>query len=394
MSKPLRILHYTAGYAPAWSLGGPPRSTSNLCEGLASRGHTVFVFTTKLGLADRTDLPDGAPVSRNGVTVHYFPLSRGPGIRSVSMESAARARIQEFDLVHVTGVWQPTSIAACRVARSAGIRYVISPRGALSHYSFSQKFLKKAVYWWLFERTNLNGAAVIHYTAKAERTECARLGLRPPNVIVPNSVDLASWRPDPEGALRWRRRHGLGDDEFVFLNSGRLHHKKGLELLMHAAAALPRDVRWRLVFAGPDEDGTGQFLANAARDSGLVDRLHFTGSLDTKELAAVYSAAGLFLFPSRNENFGNVAIEALACGTRLAVSPGVGCSDEVKSLEGVAVLERAVGPWTNEMNRALIQPPLVRESVDRRRRLLEARYQVDAVAAAMEVAYRNILAKT
>ena len=390
---PLRILHCTAGYAPAWQLGGPPRSTANLCEGLAARGHRVVVFSTKLGLSDRTDLPDSAPVVRNGVTVHYFPLDGPPGIRSSGLAAAVRARAGEFDLMHVTGVWQPTSVPACREARRRSIPYVVSPRGALSRYSFAQKWLKKAVYWWGWERRNVNDAAAVHYTALAEQEECSRLGLGPPGFVVPNSIDLHAWRADVAGARAWRARHGIDAGEFVFLNSGRLHHKKGLELLVEAAKGLPPARRWRLVFAGPDEDGTGVKLRDAARAAGLADRLIFTGPLEAPKLAAVYSAAGLFLFPSLNENFGNVAIEALACGTNLVLSPEVGCRRELADVAGVVVLPRETELWRAEMTAALDRAPLPADVARARRRTLESRYSAAAVAGAMEAAYAGVLAK-
>jgi glycosyltransferase involved in cell wall biosynthesis len=391
--RPLRLLHCTAGYAPAWTLGGPPRSSANLCEGLAARGHQVVVFTTKLGLSDRPDLPDGELVQRNGVTVHYFPLTGGPGIRSAPLAAAVAARAGEFDLMHVTGVWQPTSIPACRAAVRRGVPYVMSPRGALSEYSFSQKRLKKALYWWLYERQQLNGAAAVHYTALVEQDECRRLQPRAPGFVVPNSIDLQAWRHDAAAALAWRRRHGLARDDFIFLSSGRLHHKKGLELLVAAVTRLPRDREWKLVFAGPDEDGTGVRLRRLGQEAGLTDRLLFTGALDTAEMSAAYSAAGLFLFPSRNENFGNVAVEALACGTRVALAPGVGCWRELNDTPGVVVLPREVKAWHQEMALALNRMPLSDRVLSERRQAFERRYSGESVAAAMEAAYHGVLAR-
>jgi glycosyltransferase involved in cell wall biosynthesis len=234
----------------------------------------------------------------------------------------------------------------------------------------------------------------VHYTALAEQEECRRLRPRPPGFVVPNSIDLAAWRNDAVGALRWRERHGIAAEDFLFLNSGRLHHKKGLELLVEAAARLPRNRAWKLVFAGPDEDGTGGRLRRLGREAQLDGRLILTGALDTPELSAAYSAAGLFLFPSLNENFGNVAVEALACGTRVALAPDVGCRRELAETPGVVVLPRRVEDWLGEMTRALDRPPLDARVIADRRRELEQRYSREAVAGAMEAAYRGLLAQS
>jgi glycosyltransferase involved in cell wall biosynthesis len=226
----------------------------------------------------------------------------------------------------------------------------------------------------------------------AEQEECSRFRPLAPGFVVPNGIDLGAWRPDPEGARAWRARHGLEAADRVFLNSGRLHHKKGLELLVEAAAGLPGDQRWKLVFAGPDEDGTGGRLRELSRAAGLSERVIFTGALDTRELAAVYSAADLFLFPSLNENFGNVAIEALACGTSLVLSPEVGCRRELAGVTGVTVRPRVAAEWRAEMAGAFDRAPLAADVLRARRRELERRYSPDAVAAAMEDAYGQMLA--
>src|SRR5690606_28784866 len=45
------------------------------------------------------------------------------------------------------------------------------------------------------------------------------------------------------------------------------------------------------------------------------DNMTLTGFIEGKELARVYAAANLFVFPSASETFGNVVLESLACGT-------------------------------------------------------------------------------
>ena len=342
----MRILHYTSIYAPAWSYGGPPRSISILCESLAACGHEVTVLTTNAGLGNHPEIPIGRPVRRRGVTVHYFPSSRGwTGLSSPALEAAVEKCAADFDLLHVTGVWQQTSRAACRAARRAGRPYVCSPRGALGTYSFSQKSWKKWPYFLLWERANLNGSAALHFTSPMELEECRRLGLGPRSFIVPNCVDLSSWRRDDAAGRAWRTKHGISDDEFVMLYAGRLHDKKGLDLFGEIGAILPSDPTWRLVLVGDDEDGTGERLRRKMAEAGRGGRLQIMSVVETEELTAAYSGANIFAFPSRNESFGNVVIEALACGCPVAVSDQVGVAAQVAGIPGVTVLPRNPGRW-------------------------------------------------
>jgi glycosyltransferase involved in cell wall biosynthesis len=53
---------------------------------------------------------------------------------------------------------------------------------------------------------------------------------------------------------------------------------------------------------------------------GLTPRIHYTGYVAQEDLAAIYSAASVFLFPSLHEGFGLAALEAMACGTPVVTS--------------------------------------------------------------------------
>jgi glycosyltransferase involved in cell wall biosynthesis len=384
----MKILHYTGVYAPAWTYGGPPRSVSSLCEGLAQLGHEVTVFTTNAGLTDRADIPTDRLVERNGVRVHYFPARFNfLGLNSAALEQAVAEQAGAFDLIHITGVWQPTSRAAFRAAKKMNKPYVCSPRGALGRYSFTQKPWKKWPYYWLWEKQGLNRAAAIHYTSRMEIEECMRLGLKPKAFAVPNSIDFKVWKRDEAGAHSWRKVQGIADDEVVFLFAGRLHHKKGLDLLPEVCAALPCDKAWRVVLVGVDEDGTGAQLHREFERLGLSARFLLLGGVEAHQLAAIYSAANLFIFPSRHENFGNVAVEALACGCPVALSDQVGACHELAEFAGVAVFPRKANVWAEELTRVLTGQAVTKvPSLEQ----LKSRFSDIAVARAMAAEYEQL----
>jgi glycosyltransferase involved in cell wall biosynthesis len=360
-----------------------------LCEGLAAQGHEVSVFTTNVTLENRPDIVTDRPLQRSGVEVNYFPATRDRmGLQSRALEAAVEKRAEDFDVIHVTGVWQPTSRAACRAARRARRPYVCSPRGALGRYSFTQRPWKKWPYFWLWEKPNLNAAAALHYTARMEADECGRLGLRPPAVIVPNSIDLVSWRRDEAAASDWRVRCNLGRDEFVALYVGRMHHKKGLDLLAEIAPQLSARQDWRLVLVGYDEDGSGARLQTEFARIGLGHRLLMLPGVEADALAAIYSAADVFIFPSRHENFGNVAIEALACDCPVLVSDQVGAADQIADLPGAEVLPRRAESWAAALEKRLSKG---RARADARA-AVEARFAPTSIATRMADTYRTLLA--
>ncbi len=387
----MKILHFSAIYAPAWKWGGPPRSVANLAEGLAANGHEVTVLTTDAGLETDSTLVRGRAVERNGVQVTYFP-SRWNflGLNSPELTTAVAARAGEFDVIHLSGVWQPTGPAAGRAAGRAGVPYVVSPRGMLGPYSFTQGRLKKFIYWRLVERSHLRRAGALHATSAMEATELSGLLAGLPVFNVPNAIDTAAWTRNEAAGGAWRVQNGIAPDVPLFLASGRLHHKKGLEFLSEALALLPSGQDWRMVFAGPDEDGTKARLEGEFAAAGLGGRVMFCGQRNTSELAVLYSAADGLLFPSRHENFGNVAVEALACGCPVVLSDGVGAARDLASFPGVRVEPREPAKWAAAIRDVIAGRA---EMAARRPALalaVEARFGQRGVATAVAAHYANI----
>lgn len=384
----MKILHYTCVYAPAWKTGGPARSVSQICEGLAKLGHDVTVFTTNFGIADAEEIAANSVIRRNGVLVHYFPAHlTSMGVRSPRLESEVRVCIKEFDIAHITGIWQPTSIAACRAAEIAKVPYVISPRGALGPYSWTQKLWKKLPYWWFFERRNCRKASAVHYTTTMEANESLKFRLPSKAMVIPNSVGLDFWKRDEIAGRNWRRELGISSRTPLFLNAGRIHHKKGLDLLPASLAPL-RSRQWAMVFVGHPEDRTKDHLIRSFARERLDSKVFFIDHLDPDHLRAAYSAANLFVLPSRHENFGNVVIEAMSCGCPVGISDKVGLSKDLELLREVKVLPRRVELWTDLFRSCMKSPLVVSEAtID----FLHSRFGVERLSNSMQELYHEVL---
>jgi glycosyltransferase involved in cell wall biosynthesis len=92
------------------------------------------------------------------------------------------------------------------------------------------------------------------------------------------------------------------------------------------------------VVAGPDEgDGFRQRLETFAAQAGLNGGVLFTGPLYGDAKWAAYRDADLFVLPSQNENFGNTAAEAVACGTPVLVTDRCGIAPIVDQRAGLVV---------------------------------------------------------
>jgi len=98
---------------------------------------------------------------------------------------------------------------------------------------------------------------------------------------------------------------------------GRLHPNKGLDVLIRAAALIPELYVW-IAGEGPERES----LESLARDLGLGARVKFLGWREDR--AALYRAADLCVYPSREEPFGNVVIEAWSCGVPIVTTASTG----------------------------------------------------------------------
>ncbi|MBN1315405.1 MAG: glycosyltransferase family 4 protein [Anaerolineales bacterium] len=116
-----------------------------------------------------------------------------------------------------------------------------------------------------------------------------------------------------------RKRYQLGDNPFI-LSVGTLHPRKNFPRLVQAFSHLTdRYPDITLVIAGGKSWHSPEILAEPAR-LGITGRVIFPGFIADSDLPALYSAAEMFVLPSLYEGFGIPVLEAMSCGTAVAIS--------------------------------------------------------------------------
>ena len=139
--------------------------------------------------------------------------------------------------------------------------------------------------------------------------------------VIPNGIDLARFKPDPESGRAIRREFDIPADARLMLFVGHEFHRKGLA---HAIGALERlgDDNWLLV-VGSDNPAPFKKLARTTQD-----RLIFAGP--RSDLPAFYSAADAFVLPTAYETFSLVCMEAMACALPVFATAAGGIEDYLK----------------------------------------------------------------
>lgn len=123
-----------------------------------------------------------------------------------------------------------------------------------------------------------------------------------PVKVINNGIDLSVFKPTESD---FRERHGINQDEIMILGVALdWSIYKGLDVFAELANRLPNG--YRIVLVGTNEK-IERHLPNS------IISIRRTNSV--KELAEIYTAADVFVNPTRQDNFPTVNIEALSCGT-------------------------------------------------------------------------------
>jgi glycosyltransferase involved in cell wall biosynthesis len=167
------------------------------------------------------------------------------------------------------------------------------------------------------ERQVLSRARAVYATSTASRDDVAAAGDREDVGILSIPIDLEHFTPAPDA--EWRST--LDDPTMIFVGRGD-DPRKNVALLLEVARLLP-DVR--VVLAGTRPVGA------------IPPNVRVLGRF--ADVAGVLRTGTLFALPSRQEGFGIVAAEALACGLPVVTTPSGGPEGLVRDSEGGRVTE-------------------------------------------------------
>jgi glycosyltransferase involved in cell wall biosynthesis len=134
--------------------------------------------------------------------------------------------------------------------------------------------------------------------------------------VIPYGIDLEKFRPDYESG-----RQAGATLKLLFV--GRINQRKGIKYLLQALALIP-DADLELTVCGRVLDGLDLF-----QQAG--NRVRIRPSVTPAELVKAYQEADLFVLPSIAEGFGQVLLEALACGLPILATTHTAAPDLIEN---------------------------------------------------------------
>lgn len=331
--------------------GGPPEAVRQLVKAYAGEGFSAEVLCL--------DDP-GAPYLKDiPCKVHALGQSYlGQYAFSPKLWRWLREHAGRYDGIVMNGIWTFPGLALSIAAHRARKPYGVFVHGALDPWfnrKYPLKYLKKLLYWPM-QLSVLRRARAVFFTTSSER-DLARTSFNPSewnSVVVPYGItEPEESSRGPAGQIdefyrklpQVRRRPYL-----LFL--GRLHEKKGCDLLLRAYAQLGAPANIDLVIAGPDQGGMQAKLREMADELGIANRVHWPGMIGGDVKWGALRACDALVLPSHQENFGVVVVESLAVGRPVLIShqvniwpeimhDGVGLADD-DTLKGTV---RLLGRW-------------------------------------------------
>jgi len=347
----LKIIQISASYKPAFIYGGPTMSVSKLSEELWKKGLQVEVLTTLANGKTELSFPPGEVIWIDKVPVWFFKRFTkdhshfSPALlKHLFLEIK---RTKEPLIIHVHAWWNLVSIFACLIAQIKNIPVVLSPRGTLSNYSFSNNHNRIKKWMHLLAGKKLLANCFFHVTSEQEKLEILQL-VHPKQIrVIPNFISLPAFSERNTSS-----KHPIL--KLLFLS--RIEAKKGLEILLEALVKI--DFPYQLTIAGTGELDYILSLKKIVVKNSMEPFVNWIGFQDNETKFEVLQTHDLLVLPSCNENFGNVVIESLAVGTAVLISNQVGLADYVNT--------KSLG-WTFENQPEKLREQLIKINQNRQR---------------------------
>jgi glycosyltransferase involved in cell wall biosynthesis len=320
IATPRHVLRTIPSYFPY--VTGPANQAREISRGLRPLGFDSTILTTNLSAAAAPprEMLDGVEVRRLPIRLGFMQYHVAPG-------AWGELRRRPVDIIHAHSYRNFLADAAGLAAHRRRVPLILQLHGCLVGYRQivrgGRRWLYRAYDAMTRPLPTLRADRIIVSTS-AEAREAEGFGLDSRRIsVIPMGID-------PE-------RYHCADtprepSKITFV--GRLAEDRNVEQLLRSLA-LVADLRWSCAIVGGEERRTytsafGYLacLKQLVRDLGIAERVVFTGPLYGEELRRAYASAGIFVYTSRYENFGQAILEAAAAGCAL-VTTGVGVANDI-----------------------------------------------------------------
>jgi len=227
------------------------------------------------------------------------------------------SQVGKVDVIHAQATY-PAALIARALSEKYKIPYVVSIR--MSPFPFDEFLNKKEGLKRLIAEPLLKATTLIA-TSHSLKARMEIFGLSKIQVIH-NPVNTEFFRPSDDEP-----------EELILLTIGRLEHQKGIDILIEAIALLGDRFNGKMRIGG---DGSlRETYQKLADEKGIAQKIQWLGELSRKHVRDEMQQCSFYVLPSRHETFGNVLLEAIACGKPVVATNCGGPADIVTENSGL-----------------------------------------------------------
>jgi glycosyltransferase involved in cell wall biosynthesis len=213
---------------------------------------------------------------------------------------------------------------------------------------------------------------------------------------IPNGVDerfFLDQDADKEARGKLIKTHQLNENARIISSMGSIEYRKGVDVL---ARAWPRIISQipesRLLMVGPFFEQTRfhQQLVSLLGEH-LGKTVFLVGNVPDPE--CYYRASDVFAFPSRNESFGNVLVEAMACGRACVAALIDGVTESIiqDGYNGIIINQEDHEALAKAVGTILTHPHLECQLGENAANTVKEKYRIDTIAESYQHLYRSLL---
>lgn len=255
---------------------------------------------------------------------------------SLCLKEHLQDHIENIDIMHIHGVFMYTQYITGKIAKKHDVANVITPHGMLEPWHLGDKGLKKKIYLKLVLNNLVKNCNAVHAITPFEKENLYKLFKHKNIVEIPNLINYSDLNP----GLTYTPE----EDYLLFV--GRIHPKKGLDILINAMSKI-QDKNIKLKIAGSKNEYYEQLKAAVVKLN-LQDRIQFLGGVYGTDKYRLFANAKALVAPSYSEAVGMVNLEAAIYKTPVITTFNTGINPEWNTNGGIMI-----NPQTEELINAI-----------------------------------------
>lgn len=328
----MEIIHVVLGKANPERMNGVNKVVHQLATQQVTAGRKVTVW----GIT-RDTTANYPP--RNFDTI-LFRTSAGKFTLNPEISVAIAANAGKQVVYHLHGGFNPEMYSVAKELRKQQQKYVFTPHGAYNTIAMRKSYLQKKIYFRLFEKKMLKGAAAIHSLGESEVNGLQQIFPNNKSVQVPYGFTAPGIT-----------KTGNTPEPFIIGYCGRIDiYTKGLDLLLHAFARvskkMPGAQLW-IIGGGKEEPALKKMISRL----NIEKEVRLFGALFGEEKDEIMRRFTVFAHPSRNEGLPTAVLEAAGMGIPCIVTAATNTAAVIEQYQAGATITT---PGKNELFEAIM----------------------------------------